>query len=82
MARTPVGPQLRRRRAQLRRRSSTPRRPRRWSRRWIAEGGGADLRARGGDPDELLATTRANVERSRPAAGALVDWFLDDIARR
>jgi GMP synthase-like glutamine amidotransferase len=48
-------------------------------RRWIAEGGGDDYRARGGDPDELLATTRANVERSRPAAEALVDWFLDDI---
>jgi len=50
--------------------------------RWVAEGGGADLRARGGDPDELLAATRANVVRSRPAAAALVDWFVDDIARR
>jgi GMP synthase-like glutamine amidotransferase len=51
-------------------------------RRWILEGGGADYRARGGDPDELLATTRANVARSRPAAEDLVDWFLDDVARR
>ena len=51
-------------------------------RRWLAEGGADQLRERGGDPDELLAETRANVERSRPAAEALVDWFLDDVARR
>jgi GMP synthase-like glutamine amidotransferase len=49
-------------------------------RRWLAEGGAEQLRARGGDPDVLLAETRANVERSRPAAEALVDWFVDDIA--
>jgi GMP synthase-like glutamine amidotransferase len=48
--------------------------------RWLAEGGAEQLRARGGDPDVLLAETRANVERSRPAAEALVDWFVDDIA--
>ena len=47
-------------------------------RRWLAEGGADQLRSRGGDPVALLAETRANVERSRPAAEALVDWFLAD----
>ncbi len=51
-------------------------------RRWLAEGGADQLRSRGGDPDVLLAETRANVEHSRPAAEALVDWFLDDVAAR
>ena len=45
-------------------------------RRWLAHGGAEQLSARGADPDVLLAETRANVERSRPAAEALVDWFL------
>ena len=49
---------------------------------WLDGGGAEQYRARGGDPDELLAATRANVERSRPAAEALVDWFLDDVAAR
>ena len=44
---------------------------------WIEHGGAEQYRARGGDPDELLATTRANTARSRPAAEALVDWFLE-----
>ena len=35
------------------------------------------LRSRGGDPDELLAVTRTKTARSRPAAEALVDWFLE-----
>jgi len=26
--------------------------------------------------------TRANVARSRPAAGRIVDWYLDEIAGR
>jgi GMP synthase-like glutamine amidotransferase len=51
-------------------------------RRWLAHGGAEQLRARDDDPDVLLAETRENVERSRPAAEALVDWFLDDIAPR
>jgi GMP synthase-like glutamine amidotransferase len=51
-------------------------------RRWLAEGGSEQLHARGGAPAELLAETSANVEHSRPAAEALVDWFLDDVARR
>jgi hypothetical protein len=47
---------------------------------WIEHGGAEQYRARGGDPDELLATTRANTARSRPAAEALVDWFLERTA--
>ena len=31
-------------------------------------------------PDALLAETRANVAASRPAAEALVDWFLEHVA--
>ena len=37
-------------------------------------------RRHGGDPDALLAATRANVATSRPAAEALVDWFLESVA--
>ena len=44
---------------------------------WIEHGGAEQHRSRVGDPDELLATTRANTARSRPAAEALVDWFLE-----
>ena len=47
---------------------------------WIEHGGAEQYRSRGGDPDELLATTRANTARSRPAAEALVDWFLEHTA--
>jgi GMP synthase-like glutamine amidotransferase len=46
---------------------------------WLEHGGAADLSARGGDPDALLATTRGNVARSRPAAEALVDWYLEAV---
>ncbi|MET0146203.1 MAG: gamma-glutamyl-gamma-aminobutyrate hydrolase family protein [Ilumatobacteraceae bacterium] len=49
-------------------------------RRWLGEGGADQVLARGGDPDALLALTRANVAVSRPAADALVDWFLDVVA--
>ena len=49
---------------------------------WIEHGGADQLASRGGDPDALLAQTRVNVGRSRPAAEALVDWFLDVTAGR
>jgi GMP synthase-like glutamine amidotransferase len=49
---------------------------------WLAGGGAEQYRRHGGDPDALLAATRANVERSQPNAEALVDWFLDDVASR
>jgi hypothetical protein len=48
--------------------------------RWISHGGAAQYRRHGGDPDALLADTRANVVTSGPAAGALVDWFLEHVA--
>lgn len=44
--------------------------------RWAA--GGADELARHGvDPTALVERTRAEVDRSRSAAAALVDWFLE-----
>jgi GMP synthase-like glutamine amidotransferase len=49
---------------------------------WLAAGGAEQHRRYGGDPAELMAATRANVEHSRPNAAALVDWFLDDVAAR
>jgi len=45
--------------------------------RWLRCGGAEQYRSYGGQPAELLAETRANVERSRPNAESLVDWFLD-----
>ena len=44
---------------------------------WIEHGGAEQYRARGGDPDRLLAQTRANTALSRPGAEALVDWVLE-----
>jgi GMP synthase-like glutamine amidotransferase len=48
--------------------------------RWISHGGAEQYRRHGGDPDALLAETRANVVTSGPAAEALVDWFLEHVA--
>ena len=48
---------------------------------WLERGGADALRSAGGDPDALRASTRASVERSEPAARALVDWFLARVAR-
>jgi GMP synthase-like glutamine amidotransferase len=47
---------------------------------WIEHGGADQYRRHGGDPDTLLADTRGNVSSSRPAAEALVDWFLEHVA--
>jgi len=47
--------------------------------RWLRSGGAEQYRRYGGEPTELLAQTRANVERSRPNAEALVDWFLETV---
>jgi GMP synthase-like glutamine amidotransferase len=44
--------------------------------RWLRMGGADQLRQEGGEPDALLAETRANVELSGPRSAALVDWFL------
>jgi hypothetical protein len=48
---------------------------------WLAAGGAEQHRRYGGDPAQLMAATRANVERSQPNAAALVDWFLDEVVR-
>lgn len=47
--------------------------------RWTS-GGGGDLERLGIPVDRLMSETRANVKRSRVAAGRMVDWFLDEIA--
>jgi len=44
--------------------------------RWLGMGGADQLRRHGLDPAVFRAETRRNVERSRPNAAALVDWFL------
>ena len=75
LATTPTGPQL----IASRRAVGTqfhPEATETMVRDWIEHGGAEQYRSRGGDPDELLAETRTNTARSRPAAEALVDWFL------
>lgn len=49
-------------------------------RRWSAGGGIDELARRSMSPEELLAESRAAVERSRPHSDRLVDWFLDAVA--
>jgi GMP synthase-like glutamine amidotransferase len=48
--------------------------------RWLRMGGADELRRNGGEPADLLALTRANVELSGPRAASLVDWFLAEVA--
>jgi len=79
LATTPAGPQL----VAGRRAVGTqfhPEATETMVRDWIEHGGAEQCRARGGDPDRLLAETRANTTRSRPAAESLVDWFLQHTA--
>jgi GMP synthase-like glutamine amidotransferase len=76
LATTPTGPQL----VAGRRAVGTqfhPEATETMVRDWIEHGGAEQYRSRGGDPDRLLAETRANTARSRPAAEGLVDWFLE-----
>ncbi len=47
---------------------------------WIDHGGAAQYARIGGDPVELLDTTRRNVTHSRAAAESLTDWFLETTA--
>jgi len=49
---------------------------------WLALGGEAEAREYGLDPEALLDATRAVDDRSRRRAHALVDGFLDHVARR
>jgi len=48
--------------------------------RWLRSGGAEQLVARGVDPNELRAATRANVMASRSNADDLVDWFVSKVA--
>jgi GMP synthase-like glutamine amidotransferase len=50
--------------------------------RWASGPGEAELAKVGVDRDALLADIDARVERARPAAHALVDWFLSRSAER
>ncbi len=47
--------------------------------RWLGHGGAEQVRAAGGDPDELLAATRQHTATSHTHAGDLVDWFLSSV---
>ena len=47
--------------------------------RWLGHGGAEQVRAAGGDPDELLAATRQHTATSHTRAGDLVDWFLSSV---
>jgi len=47
--------------------------------RWSAEGGAEELVRLGVDRRELLDRVQAESVRTEPAAGRLVDWFLDAV---
>jgi len=49
-------------------------------RRWARGFGEDELRRIGSSPDELLATTRACVDRSREHNERMVDWFVETVA--
>jgi len=49
---------------------------------WLDNGGEAQVRAHGLDPDSLLAETRRRDEQSRQRTHALVDGFLAQVAGR
>lgn len=50
-------------------------------RRWATGFGEEELLRIGSSPAELIATTQACVERSKPNADRLVDWFLESVAQ-
>jgi GMP synthase-like glutamine amidotransferase len=47
---------------------------------WVEDGGAADARGRGLDPDVMLEHIRTLDEDVRVRAAALVDYFLDEVA--
>ena len=48
--------------------------------RWVTEGGGPVLDARGVDRDAFLADSALRMAEVQPRTDALVDWFLEEIA--
>jgi GMP synthase-like glutamine amidotransferase len=48
--------------------------------RWMGGEGAAELAAIDLMPSTLIERTRSEVERSGPAAHALVDWYLAEVA--
>lgn len=50
-------------------------------RRWATGFGAAELTRIGSSAEELLATTRAAVQESRPNAERIVDWFCESVAQ-
>jgi GMP synthase-like glutamine amidotransferase len=47
---------------------------------WLASGGATEMEAQGGDPDEVLAATRARDPEMRVRVSCLLDWFLEEVA--
>ncbi|MGF1666725.1 MAG: type 1 glutamine amidotransferase [Acidimicrobiia bacterium] len=47
---------------------------------WLASGGATEMEAQGGDPAEVLASTRAKDPEMRVRVSDLLDWFLEEVA--
>jgi GMP synthase-like glutamine amidotransferase len=47
---------------------------------WLASGGATEMEAQGGDPAEVLASTRAQDPEMRVRVSGLLDWFLEEVA--
>ena len=48
--------------------------------RWVNEGGGPVLDARGVDRDAFLADSASRMAEVQPRTDALVDWFIEEVA--
>jgi GMP synthase-like glutamine amidotransferase len=48
--------------------------------RWMGGEGAAELATLGIAPGALIERTRVEIEKSGPAAGEIVDWFLNTVA--
>jgi GMP synthase (glutamine-hydrolysing) len=48
---------------------------------WVEGGGAAELDTLGISPSELIDETRREVPRSKVAARAIFEWFLDDVSQ-
>lgn len=49
--------------------------------RWSSGAGAEELVRIGSSAEALMVTTRANVQRSRPNADRIVDWFLETVVQ-